>query len=91
MNEPSSFCNYPCTDPFQQAIEGGYPPNRTSPVPNPNAPILGQSSTRKRAYHGAGENLEIPPYMIQNAAGPALGAKTADVSSLSGSVYAGLT
>lgn len=43
MNEPSSFCEYPCTDPFGSAREQGLPPNRTTPPPDPNAPIFGES------------------------------------------------
>lgn len=39
---PYQFCIDPCTDPFQQAIEGGYPPNRTTPPPDPNASIFGE-------------------------------------------------
>ena len=39
MNEPASFCNYPCTDPFAQAKQQTLPPPRTSPPPDPNVPM----------------------------------------------------
>ncbi|KAF5392729.1 hypothetical protein D9757_000858 [Collybiopsis confluens] len=68
MNEPSNFCNLPCTDPFQQAQEMALPPPRTAPVPDPNAPIFGASpSTLSR--RAVGIDLLNPPYAIENAAG----------------------
>ncbi|KZW01941.1 glycoside hydrolase family 31 protein [Exidia glandulosa HHB12029] len=39
MNEAASFCPYPC-DPEATAASGGFPPNRTTPPPDPNAPIF---------------------------------------------------
>ncbi|CAL1703163.1 unnamed protein product [Somion occarium] len=88
MNEPSSFCNYPCTDPFQQAKEQDLPPPRTSLPPDPHAPIFNQtqgqtqttlSLNRKRVNH-SGEDLQNPPYAIANAAGSgALSDRTAYV------------
>jgi len=45
MNEPSSFCAYPCTDPYAQAEEQHYPPTRTSAPPDPSAPIFQSSAT----------------------------------------------
>ncbi|KAH9842419.1 alpha-glucosidase [Rhodofomes roseus] len=72
MNEPSSFCDVPCTDPFQQAIENDDPPARTTLPPAPNTPIFGDEYRKralsKREYTGP-ENLLNPPYMINNAAG----------------------
>ncbi|KAH8100347.1 alpha-glucosidase [Cristinia sonorae] len=70
MNEPSSFCNFPCTDPFQQARDQALPPPRTAPVPDPNAPIFGQAQAplQKRIDHSQ-DNLQSPPYTIQNAQG----------------------
>ncbi|KAG6808712.1 hypothetical protein H0H92_003164, partial [Tricholoma furcatifolium] len=75
MNEPSSFCNYPCTDPFQQAIEQDLPPARTSPPPNPNTPIFVNSTSK---VHAKRDDILSPPYAINNAAGP-LSARTAPV------------
>ena len=73
MNEPSSFCNYPCTDPFEQAREQDLPPPRTSAPPDPDAPIFGQAppSKRKRASapDHSGDNVQSPPYAIANFAG----------------------
>ncbi|KIK51755.1 glycoside hydrolase family 31 protein [Collybiopsis luxurians FD-317 M1] len=68
MNEPSNFCDLPCTNPFQQAQQMALPPPRTAPVPDPNTPIFGESpsSLRKR---DDGINLLNPPYAIENAAG----------------------
>ncbi|KAI0948834.1 hypothetical protein AcV7_009470 [Taiwanofungus camphoratus] len=73
MNEPSSFCTVPCTDPFEQAAEQDLPPPRTTLPPDPNAPIFVNSSAsvvalQKRANH-SGENVLYPPYAINNAAG----------------------
>ncbi|KAI0738081.1 alpha-glucosidase [Daedaleopsis nitida] len=65
MNEPSSFCNYPCTDPFAQAIEQELPPPRAEAPPDPNAPILGQT-LQKRVDH-KGQDVLAPPYAIENA------------------------
>lgn len=93
------FCNLPCNDPFQQAIEQNLPPARSNPPPDPNTPIF-QNSTNNRiqiqddnhtAFHGrtGANNLQSrydildPPYMINNAAGP-LSSRTAFVSSFSG-------
>ncbi|KAH8100348.1 alpha-glucosidase [Cristinia sonorae] len=70
MNEPASFCNYPCTDPFEQVREQGLPPPRTAPVPNPNTPIFlrAEIESHKGIDHSH-DNLQSPPYAIQNAAG----------------------
>lgn len=63
------ICNLPCDDPFQQAIEQSMPPC-TSPPPNPNTLIFGDSKLAKREDH-----LTLP-YAINNAVG-ALSRKTA--------------
>jgi alpha-glucosidase len=45
------------------------PPNRTSPVPNPNSTIFGNSKLLKRsAPSHVGEDLLNPPYAINNTA-----------------------
>jgi alpha-glucosidase len=84
MNEPASFCGYPCNDPFEQAARQGLPPTRNTPMPDKNALILDQrpvtTAGLKRAYHGTDEDLELPPYRIKNAAGAELGRNTAGVS-----------
>ena len=66
------FCVYPCDDPAAQAIENGFPPNRTSPAPNPNAPIFSNANVKlakRGAPSHAGEDLLDPPYTINNAQG----------------------
>ena len=74
------FCNYPCTDPFAQAQEQDLPPARITSPPDPNAPILGQTTLQKRVDH-SGDDLQNPPYTIDNQAGSgALSDKTAYVS-----------
>ncbi|KAI0713763.1 alpha-glucosidase [Earliella scabrosa] len=66
MNEPASFCDYPCDDPFQQAIKQNLPPPRSNPPPDPEAPIFGQApALRKRVDH-TGEDVLAPPYAIDN-------------------------
>jgi len=42
------FCNLPCTDPFQQAVEQNLPPPRSQPPPAPNVPIFTHSSGVKK-------------------------------------------
>ncbi|KAJ7611672.1 alpha-glucosidase [Roridomyces roridus] len=70
------FCDIPCTDPFQQAINQDLPPARTTAPPPPDAPIFGNPAPRKR-------DLLVPQYSINNAApGGNLSSKTA-YSSLS--------
>ncbi len=66
------FCVYPCDDPSAQAIENGFPPNRTSPAPNPNATIFSDANVKlaKRGVPShAGDDLLNPPYAIDNAQG----------------------
>jgi alpha-glucosidase len=72
MNEPSNFCDLPCTDPFQQAQEMALPPARTAAPPDPSTPIFTNSpvtSVKKRDSGATGINLLNPPYAIENAAG----------------------
>ncbi|KAI0761474.1 alpha-glucosidase [Trametes elegans] len=79
MNEPASFCNYPCTDPFAQAEEQDLPPARATLPPDHDTPIFGnaQSRNRKRVDHSH-DDVQNPPYAIANAAGTgALSDKTA--------------
>ncbi|KIM49885.1 glycoside hydrolase family 31 protein [Hebeloma cylindrosporum] len=72
MNEPANFCNLPCDDPFQQAIDQSMPPPRANPPPDPNTPIFGNSTSELTKR----EDYLNPPYAINNAAG-ALSSKTA--------------
>ncbi|KAI0263723.1 glycoside hydrolase family 31 protein [Gloeopeniophorella convolvens] len=71
MNEPSSFCDYPCDDPFAQAIAQDLPPPRSSSPPDPHAPIFGNTTAlaKRNAPSHAGDDLLNPPYAIDNAAG----------------------
>ncbi|KAI0317397.1 alpha-glucosidase [Amylostereum chailletii] len=79
MNDPASFCEYPCDDPFGQARLQDLPPPRTTAPPPPDAPIFGQNTStafRKReAPSHDGEDVLSPPYAIDNAAG-ALSSRT---------------
>jgi alpha-glucosidase len=66
------FCVYPCDDPSAQAIANGFPPNRTSSVPNPDAQIFSDANaklTKRDAPSHKGEDLLDPPYAIDNAQG----------------------
>ncbi|EIM82359.1 alpha-glucosidase [Stereum hirsutum FP-91666 SS1] len=75
MNEPSSFCTYPCDDPFEQAREQDLPPNRTTAAPDPSTPIFDDYTSnvtlKRRDFpipSHDGEDVLIPPYAIDNAA-----------------------
>ncbi|KDR82169.1 hypothetical protein GALMADRAFT_240702 [Galerina marginata CBS 339.88] len=72
MNEPSNFCNLPCDDPFQQAIQMNLPPPRANPPPDPNTPIFVNSSPQISRR----DDVLNPAYAINNAMG-ALSSKTA--------------
>ncbi|TFK45940.1 alpha-glucosidase [Heliocybe sulcata] len=70
MNEPSSFCNFPCDDPFAQAIEQSLPPNRTTLPPDPNTPIfVNSNSSLQKRQSLTDEQLLYPAYAIEDAAG----------------------
>ncbi|KAG2021300.1 alpha glucosidase [Coprinopsis cinerea AmutBmut pab1-1] len=45
MNEPASFCDYPCLDPWGEAIKQNLPPPRDQAPPAPDAPIFVEGST----------------------------------------------
>lgn len=66
MNEPASFCNYPCDDPAAQAAAQGLPPNRTTPPPLPSAPII-LNRRAELAQNETGLDLLNPPYSIHVA------------------------
>ena len=62
------------------AVDQDLPPPRTVDPPPPNVPIFGKSSVQKRVEH-TGDDLQDPPYHIQNDAGSgALSDRTAYVS-----------
>lgn len=65
MNEPASFCNYPCNNPLEQAIEQGLPPNRTTSPPPPNAPF--SLSKRAALANDSAPDYLDPPYAIHVA------------------------
>ncbi|PPQ75953.1 hypothetical protein CVT24_000131 [Panaeolus cyanescens] len=79
MNEPANFCNLPCDDPFQQAIDQQMPPPRRRDPPAADVPIFTAESgrlTRRR-------DILNPPYAINNAAPTgALSSKTAAVDAV---------
>ncbi|KDQ34176.1 glycoside hydrolase family 31 protein [Pleurotus ostreatus PC15] len=52
MNEPASFCNLPCTDIFDQAVQQALPPPRSSPPPDPNTPIFGGADVDNNTKRG---------------------------------------
>jgi alpha-glucosidase len=77
MNDPASFCTYPCTDPYAEAVRQGLPPKRTNPPPQSTRPLsIGASDTQaivhliQRDTLGSNySNVLTPPYAIANAAG----------------------
>ncbi|PPQ68234.1 hypothetical protein CVT24_005042 [Panaeolus cyanescens] len=78
MNEPANFCNLPCDDPFQQAIDQQMPPQRTLSPPAPDVPIFTTQSGQLNRR--ADRDILNPPYAINNAApSGALSSKTAAV------------
>ncbi|KAG8742173.1 hypothetical protein FRC10_001929 [Ceratobasidium sp. 414] len=80
MNEPSSFCLYPCDNPDETAI--GNPPPRTTPPPDVNTPIF--QNTTKRSIdmrQATGLNYNEPPYKIGNAL-PHLADHTTDMDAV---------
>ncbi|CCO34760.1 alpha-glucosidase, putative [Rhizoctonia solani AG-1 IB] len=67
MNEPSSFCNYPCDNPEEQAV--GNPPPRTTGPPDISTPIFhnpGKRSLDAQALSLAEIDYNDPPYKIGN-------------------------
>ncbi|KAJ7348933.1 alpha-glucosidase [Mycena albidolilacea] len=77
MNEPSSFCDLPCDNPFEQAVHQALPPPRSTAPPPPDAPIfVGTPPVRRRSIEK--RDLLTPQYSINNAApGGNLSSKTA--------------
>lgn len=82
MNEPANFCNLPCDDPFQQAIDQQMPPKRTTAPPPHDAPIFTNTSANLVSRFTCRDDFLNPPYAINNAAPTGqLSSKTASVSS----------
>ncbi|KAF9265982.1 alpha-glucosidase [Marasmius fiardii PR-910] len=79
MNEPASFCNLPCIDPWGQSRDRQFPPPRALPPPDINTPIFVNKTTGNTTK--IKRSIEHPPYAISNAA-PAgdLSATTAPVN-----------
>lgn len=71
MNEPASFCTWPCDDPEAEAIKQEMPPARKpvreQPRPIPGFPEFDVKRLSKRADGDI--DLLSPPYAIKNAAG----------------------
>lgn len=84
MNEPASFCAYPCDNPQQQAEEQFMPPQRAYDPPPPDAPILGGSNvteTRRSLFKRQEGSEDSQEYQIDNAAG-VLSDRTAHVDTV---------
>ncbi|KAH7098299.1 glycoside hydrolase family 31 protein [Auriculariales sp. MPI-PUGE-AT-0066] len=62
MNEPSSFCSYPC-DAEEEAI--GYPPGRLSAPPDPDTPIFTRVS--KQARRAKRDIVEVVEFVANEA------------------------
>ncbi|KAF7353798.1 Glycoside hydrolase family 31 protein [Mycena venus] len=78
MNEPSSFCDLPCDNPFEQAVQQALPPPRSTAPPPPDAPIFVDTPPVRRRSLGKRDDLLNPQYSINNAApGGNLSSKTA--------------
>lgn len=60
MNEPASFCDYPCDDPFGQARIQNLPPPRTNPPPAPDTPIFVDGSSDDSATSNIPSSTEAP-------------------------------
>ncbi|KDQ20770.1 glycoside hydrolase family 31 protein [Botryobasidium botryosum FD-172 SS1] len=67
MNDPSSFCPFPCDDPFGSARNQSLPPTRPSPPPAPGTPV----PPFKRGVAAPNATLDFlnPPYHINNTNG----------------------
>ncbi|KAK7014854.1 glycoside hydrolase family 31 protein [Favolaschia claudopus] len=77
MNEPSSFCDLPCDNPFEQAKKQALPPPRSTGPPPPDAPLF-VNTPPVRGRSLAKRDLLTPEYSINNAApGGNLSSKTA--------------
>ncbi|KAH8695574.1 putative lysosomal alpha-glucosidase [Talaromyces proteolyticus] len=82
MNEPANFCQYPCANPIQAAINGNLPPPppalRTSwdPLPGFPADFQPQSASKRGVKQDTGNmtgltgrNFANPPYSISTGDG----------------------
>ncbi|KIM29882.1 glycoside hydrolase family 31 protein [Serendipita vermifera MAFF 305830] len=64
MNEPASFCTYPCADPYAEAVSQNMPPNRTTPPPSATSQLPIPLALAKRANNYS--DVLNPPYAIGN-------------------------
>ena len=66
MNEPASFCTYPCDDPYKQAKDQNLPPKRNGPPPSDALyDVKSDKKIKKRQTNGEIDLLD-PPYSIGN-------------------------
>lgn len=66
MNEPASFCTYPCDDPYKQAKDQNLPPKRNGPPPSDALyDVKSDKKIKKRQNNGEIDLLD-PPYSIGN-------------------------
>ena len=66
MNEPASFCTYPCDDPYKQAKDQNLPPKRNSPPPSDALNDVKSDKKIKKRQTNGGIDLLDPPYSIGN-------------------------
>jgi alpha-glucosidase len=68
MNEPASFCIYPCDDPYEQARRRNLPPPRKGSSPSDDAlhKVKDEKKTEK-GQKGRDVGMLNPPYAIGNA------------------------
>lgn len=62
MNDPSTFCNYPCNDPVEQATAQGLPPTRGTAPPPANETF--SLSRRGTLFEVDATNTTTPDYMF---------------------------
>jgi len=67
MNEPASFCTYPCDDPYKQAKDQNLPPPRSGPPPSDALYEVESDKKVKRRQTDGEIDLLNPPYSIGNA------------------------
>ncbi|KDQ10939.1 glycoside hydrolase family 31 protein [Botryobasidium botryosum FD-172 SS1] len=68
MNDPATFCDYPCIDPFQSAQNQSIPPPRLSPPPALGT-LVPPFKRAVAATNTTGLNYLEPPYHINNTNG----------------------
>lgn len=76
MNEPASFCTYPCDDPYKQAKDQNLPPPRNGPPPSDALYEAESDDITKKRRSNDEIDLLNPPYAIGNAL-PSISDRTA--------------